>query len=134
LLGLKLRVDLAHKDFLPDFNVQYMWFRTDPYEYRARYQISVGIRIPIYRTRRQEHELAQAELEERRAHTELESESQQVASDLRQQYATAEQSAKLLKIYREGFSGLASFLCGCAHARRAVLADACRTRNCIGKH
>jgi outer membrane protein TolC len=98
----KLQVDLSHKDFYPDFNVQYMWFRTDPYEYRARYQISIGIRIPIYRTRRQEHELAQAELEERRAHTELESESQQVASDLRQQYATAEQSAKLLKIYREG--------------------------------
>ena len=97
-----LEVDLAHKDFDPDFNVQYMWFRTDPYEYRARYQLSIGIRIPIYRTRRQQHELAEAEIEKSRARTELESESQQIASELRQQYVTAEESAKLLKIYREG--------------------------------
>jgi outer membrane protein TolC len=97
-----LQVDLAHKDFDPDFNVQYMWFRTDPYQYRARYQLSVGIRIPIYRTRRQQRELAEAELERNRARSQLEAQSQQVASDLRQQYVTAEQSAKLLKIYREG--------------------------------
>jgi outer membrane protein, heavy metal efflux system len=97
-----LEVDLAHKDFDPDFNVQYVWLRPDPFNYRARYQLSVGIRIPIYRTRRQGHELAEAEIEKSRARTELEAESQQIASELRQQYVTAEQSAKLLKIYREG--------------------------------
>lgn len=98
----KLQVDLAHKDFLPDFDVQYMWGRPDPFEYRARYQLSVGIKIPIYRTRRQKHELAEAELEQESARSEREAESQQVASELRQQYVTAEQTAKLLKIYNEG--------------------------------
>jgi outer membrane protein, heavy metal efflux system len=97
-----LQVDLAHKDFDPDFNVQYVWFRTDPFNYRARYQLSVGIRIPIYRTRKQKRELAEAELEKNWASSEVEAQSQQVASDLRQQYVTAEQSGKLLKIYREG--------------------------------
>jgi outer membrane protein, heavy metal efflux system len=97
-----LQVDLAHKDFDPDFNIQYMWMRTDPFNYRARYQLSVGIRIPIYRTRKQKRELAEAELERDRASSEVKAQSQQVASDLRQQYVTAQQSAKLLKIYREG--------------------------------
>ena len=30
-----LQVDLARKDFYPDFNVQYMWQRTDPTKFRA---------------------------------------------------------------------------------------------------
>src|SRR6266404_5998549 len=30
-----LQVDLARKDFYPDFNVQYMWQRTDPTQFRA---------------------------------------------------------------------------------------------------
>ncbi|MGH9564135.1 MAG: TolC family protein [Terracidiphilus sp.] len=97
-----LQIDLAHKDFDPDFNVQYMWMRSDPFNYRARYQLSIGIRIPIYRTRKQKRELGEAEIEKNRASSELEAQSQQVASQLRQQYVTAEESAKLLKIYREG--------------------------------
>ncbi len=97
-----LKVDLAHKDFYPDFNVQYTWLRPDPSQFRAEYQISFGVRIPIYRNRRQKPELAQAELEKSRAASELEAASQQVASGLRQQYVTAEESANLLKIYREG--------------------------------
>jgi outer membrane protein, heavy metal efflux system len=43
----KLQVDLAHKDFYPDFNVQYMWQRTDPAQFRAYYMLSVGVRVPI---------------------------------------------------------------------------------------
>ena len=45
-----LQIDLAKKDFYPDFNVQGMWQRTDPSQYRAYYQFAVGMRIPIYRT------------------------------------------------------------------------------------
>jgi outer membrane protein, heavy metal efflux system len=116
-----LRVDLARKDFYPDFNVQYMWLRPDPFQYRARYELSVGIRIPLYRGRKQQAELTQAELEKRRARSELDAESQQVASVLRQQYVAAEKSAELLKIYREGLqpqaraelqAGMAAFEAG----------------------
>ncbi len=45
----KLQVDLAHKDFYPDFNVQYMWQRTDPTQFRAYYMLTFGLRVPIYR-------------------------------------------------------------------------------------
>src|ERR1700682_1375696 len=98
----KLQVDLAHKDFYPDFNVQYMWQRTDPAQFRAYYMLSVGIKVPIYHRRKQRPELAQAELELNRSHSESEVQSQQVAFELRSEYETAQKTAELLKIYREG--------------------------------
>jgi outer membrane protein, heavy metal efflux system len=97
-----LQVDLAKKDFYPDFNVQGMWQRTDPTQFRAYYQFTVGMRIPIYRSRRQRPELAQAESDRDRAKSDYEAQSQQTAFQLRQQFVTAEKSAELLKIYREG--------------------------------
>src|SRR5579859_4080785 len=99
-----LQVDLARKDFYPDFNVQYMWQRTDPTQFRAYYMLSVGVRVPIYRSRKQRPELAQAQSEELRARSELEAQSQQVASELRAQYVVAQQTTELLKIHREGLS------------------------------
>jgi len=97
-----LQVDLAKKDFYPDFNAQFMWQRTDPTQYRAYYQFTVGMRIPIYRGRRQRPELAQAESDRDRAKSEVEMQLQQTAFQLRQQFLSAEKSAELLKIYREG--------------------------------
>jgi len=98
----KLQVDLAHKDFYPDFSLQYMWQRTDPTQFRAYYMLSFGVRFPIYRSAKQRPELAQAESELNRSHSELESQSQQIASELRIQYDTVEKTADLLRIYKEG--------------------------------
>ncbi len=98
----KLQVDLAHKDFYPDFNVQYAWERPDPTQYRARYTVSVGVRIPIYRNRKQRPELVQAEAELSRSRSQHDAESQQVALQLRTAFDTAQKTAELLKIYREG--------------------------------
>ena len=98
----RLQVDLAHKDFYPDFNLQYMWQRTDPTQFRAYYMLSVGVRLPIYRSRKQRPELAQAEAELSRSHSELEVQSQHVVSELRVQYETAQKTAELLKIDKEG--------------------------------
>src|SRR5229473_1079935 len=99
-----LQVDLARKDFYPDFNVQYMWQRTDPTQFRAYYMVSVGIKVPIYRSRKQRPELAKAESEQLRARSELQAQSQQVASELRSQYVIVQQTSELLKIHREGLS------------------------------
>src|SRR6202158_5247579 len=98
----KLQVDLAHKDFYPDFNVQYMWQRTDPKQFRAYYMLSFGVRVPIYRSRKQRPELAQAEAELNRSRSESEVQSQQVAFEVRSAYETEKKSAELLKLYREG--------------------------------
>src|SRR6267378_891572 len=99
-----LQVDLAHKDFYPDFNVQYMWQRTDPTQFRAYYMLTFGVRVPIYRSRKQRPELAQAEAEKLRAGSELQAQSQQVAAELRAEYVLAQQTSELLKIHREGLS------------------------------
>src|SRR2546426_10107121 len=98
----RLQVDLAKKDFYPDFNLQYMWQRTDPTQFRAYYMVTLGVRIPIYRGRRQRPELAQAEADQHRARSEYEAQTQQIAFQLRQRFLGAEKSAELLKIYREG--------------------------------
>jgi len=99
-----LQVDLARKDFYPDFNVQYMWQRTDPTQFRAYYMLSVGVRVPIYRGRKQRPELAQAEAEKLRAGSELQAQSQQIAAELCAQYVLVQQTSELLKIHREGLS------------------------------
>jgi hypothetical protein len=46
--------------------------------------------------------LAQAEADLSRSRSELDSQSQQVAAELRTEYDTAQQTADLLKIYRQG--------------------------------
>jgi cobalt-zinc-cadmium efflux system outer membrane protein len=97
-----LQVEAAKKDFYPDFNVQGMWQRTDPTQFRAYYQFTVGMRIPIYRSRRQRPELAQAESNHARAKSDYDTQSQRTAFQLRQQFISADKSAELLKIYREG--------------------------------
>jgi len=98
----ELQVDLAHKDFYPDFSLQYMWQRTDPAQYRAYYMLSFGVRVPIYRGRKQRPELAQAEADLNRSRSEAEVRSQQVAFELQTEYDTAQKTAEMLKIYREG--------------------------------
>jgi outer membrane protein TolC len=97
-----LQVDLAHKDFYPDFNVQYMWQRTDPAQFRAYYMFSLGIRVPIYRSQKQRPQLAQAEADLSRSRSDYEAQMQQVAFELRTEYDTVDKTAELLKIYREG--------------------------------
>jgi len=97
-----LQVDLARKDFYPDFNVQYLWQRTDPTQYRAYYMLNFTVRVPIYRGRKQRPELAQAEAELSRSRSEVESQTQQVAFELRTEYETTQKTAEILKIYQEG--------------------------------
>jgi outer membrane protein TolC len=98
----QLQVDLAHKDFYPDFNLQYAWQRTDPTRFRAYYALTLGVRIPIYKARKQQPALAQAQTDLLRSRSELESQSLDVAAELGNQYATERRTRDLLKIYREG--------------------------------
>jgi outer membrane protein TolC len=97
-----LQVDSARKDFYPDFSLQYMWQRTDPAQFRAYYMLTFSVRVPIYRSRKQRPELAQAEAALNRSRNEYEVQTQQVAFELQIEYETAQKTAELLKIYREG--------------------------------
>jgi cobalt-zinc-cadmium efflux system outer membrane protein len=96
-----LGVEIAKKDFLPDFNVQYMWQHTRS-PFPDRYSLSFGVKIPIYRARRQNPELAQAAEELNQSRREYEAQVQQAYFEVKDQYLAADTSAKVLKMYREG--------------------------------
>ena len=96
-----LQLELARKDFYPDFNVQYMWQHTAE-QFRDYYMLSFGVRIPIYRSRKQRPEVAQAVEELHRSRREYEAQVQQAYFDIRDQYLRAETAARILKMYREG--------------------------------
>ena len=70
-----LQLELAHKDFYPDFSVQYMWQHTAE-QFRDYYMLSVGVKIPIYRSRKQRSEVAQAVEELHRSRREYEAQVQ----------------------------------------------------------
>ncbi len=93
------QVDLAHKNFRPDFNVQYAYQHTNG-DTRDYYMGTFGIRLP--NRGRQKAELAEAQQNQERARREADSESQRVLSEVQQQFVRAKTSEERLKIYSDG--------------------------------
>ena len=93
------KVELAHKNFRPDFNIQYN-YEHNASQFRDYYMATFGIRLP--NRGRQKAELAEAQENQERARQELDSESQRVLSDVQQQYVRAKTSEERLKIYSDG--------------------------------
>lgn len=96
-----LQVELAHKDFLPDFNVQYMWQHTGP-DFRDYYMLTAGARIPIHRIRKQKPEVFQAVEELNSSRHAYEAQVQQTYFEVKDRMLAIDTSAQLLKIYRDG--------------------------------
>lgn len=99
--GQSLQVELARKDFYPDFNVQYLYQHTAA-PFPERYMLSVGVKIPIYRSRRQRPEVAEAAEQLNSARRAYEAQVQQTYFEVRDQYLVADSDSKVLRIYREG--------------------------------
>jgi outer membrane protein, heavy metal efflux system len=93
------QVELARKNFRPDFNVQYNYEHTGS-QTRDYYMATFGIRLP--NRGRQKAELAEAQENQERARQELDGESQRVLSEVQQQYVRATTSEERLKIYSDG--------------------------------
>lgn len=93
------RVELAHKNFRPDFNVQYTYEHTAS-QFRDYYMAGFGIRLP--NRGRQKAELAEAQENQERAEKELDAESQRVLSEVQQEYVKAKTAEERLKIYSDG--------------------------------
>jgi len=93
------QVELAHKNFRPDFNVTYTYEHTAD-KFRDYYMATFGIRLP--NRGRQKSELAEAEENWERARQELDAESQRVFSEVQQQYVRAKTAEERLKIYSDG--------------------------------
>jgi outer membrane protein TolC len=93
------QVALAHKEFLPDFNVQYMYQNTDR-KFRDYYMLTFGITLPNRGRRRAE--LAEASEKQERAQQDLRAEVQRQMAEIQQQFVIVQTSKEQLKIYREG--------------------------------
>ncbi len=147
-------MDLAKKDFYPDFNLQYMWQRTDPTQFRAYYSVTLGVRYsdlsrtpPAARTSSSRSGSEPGEKRVRDPDTAnrfpastaiLErGEIGRTAQDLprRVNASSARRTASrygCLPIQSPGFSGVARILPRRTQVRRGVLADTFGTRDGIG--
>ena len=96
-----LQVELARKDFYPDFNVEYLYQHTAA-PFPERYMLSVGVKLPIFRSRRQRPEVAEAAEQLNSARRTYEAQVQQTYFQVRDQYLVADSDSKVLKIYRDG--------------------------------
>lgn len=93
------QVELAKKEFRPDFTVQYMYQNTDR-KFRDYYMASFSFNLP--NRGRRKAELAQAEANREQADKQLEAEIQQRLAEVQDQYVVAQTSTEQLKIYKEG--------------------------------
>ena len=93
------QVDLAKKEFRPDFAVQYMYQNTDR-KFRDYYMASFSVTLP--NRGRRKAALAEAEASRDQAHKQLEAEVQQRMAEVQDQYVVAQTSAEQLKIYKDG--------------------------------
>ena len=126
-------VELAHKNFRPDFNVQYSYQHTSS-EFRDYYIATFGLRLP--NRGRQKAELLEAQEKQERARRELDAESQRVLSEVQQQYVRAKTSEERLKIYSDGLvpqseATFSSALSAYQSNKQDFEVDALRYRMCL---
>lgn len=108
-------VDLAHKEFRPDFEVSYMYQNTDR-KFRDYYMATFNVNFP--RRKPRQAALAEAQVNVQRAQQELDTELQCALAEVQRQYVVTKTSEEQLLIYRDGLlpqakatiqAGLASY-------------------------
>jgi len=92
-------VELAQKEFRPDFEVSYMYENTDR-KFRDYYMLSFGVNFPRRKPRRAA--LAQAQVNIERSQQEQDSQLQAALAEVQKQYVIVKTSEEQLLIYRDG--------------------------------
>ena len=96
----QLAMDLAHKDYLPDFSVGYM------YEQRPAmpdmHGFTLTLNIPVFYKSKQREEVRQAKEEELSAASARDNRQNELYFDLKQNYLAAKASENLLKLFSQG--------------------------------
>jgi outer membrane protein, heavy metal efflux system len=92
-------VELAQKEFRPDFGVSYMYENTDR-KFRDYYELSFNVNFP--RRKPRQAALAQAQVNVERAQTDLDTRLQAALTDVQKQFITIKTSEEQLLIYRDG--------------------------------
>lgn len=92
-------VDLASKEFRPDFELSYMYQNTDR-KYPDYYMLTFSVNFP--RRKPRQAALAQAQVNAQRAERELDTQLQGALANVQRQYVIAKTSEEQLLIYRDG--------------------------------
>jgi cobalt-zinc-cadmium efflux system outer membrane protein len=92
-------VELAQKEFQPDFGVSYMYENTDS-KFRDYYQLSLNVNFP--RRKPRQAALAQAQVNVERSQTDLDTQLQAALAEVQKQYVMVKTSEEQLLIYRDG--------------------------------
>ena len=102
----QLAVELAHKDYLPDFGVEYM------HQYRSMQPgmdgMTFTVNIPIFYKTKQREEVRQATEEVLAAERSRDNRKVELQFELKQQYLAAQASRQLLDLYSKGVVPLSS--------------------------
>lgn len=93
-------VELARREFRPDFGLSYMWQRTDPTNFRAYYMLTFDVNFP--RRKPRQAALAAAEINTERARREQEAQAQAALAEVKKQIVDVQASDEQARIYREG--------------------------------
>ena len=118
LLGLKSLIDrsaatldLARKDYYPDFDVKFAYGQRDraPDGMRRDQMVSltVAINLPIWRQTKRDPQVAEAIAMQHQAMDMYQAQRNEVSSKVRQHVANAEQSLKSARLYETGILPLA---------------------------
>lgn len=99
LASADARIQVAKKDFRPDFNVQYMYENTDR-KFRDYYVATFSVTLP--NRGRRKAELAEAEANHQQASKQLEAEVQRRLAEVQDQYVVAQTSEEQLRIFKDG--------------------------------
>lgn len=94
-------VEIAKRDYLPDFTVGYTYEKTGP-GFQDYYMLSLGAKIPLYFWRKQKPAVEQAVLEKESARADAYSKRLSVMSDLQNQVIALQTTQRVLKLYDEG--------------------------------
>jgi cobalt-zinc-cadmium efflux system outer membrane protein len=92
-------VELAQKEFRPDFGVSYMYENTDR-KFRDYYELSFNVNFP--RRKPRQAALAQAQVNVERAQTDLDTRLRAELTEVQKQFITIKTSEEQLLIYRDG--------------------------------
>src|ERR1700676_1909960 len=92
-------VELAQKEFRPDFGVSYMYENTDR-KFRDYYELSLNVDFP--RRKPRQAALAQAQVNVERAQEDLDTQLQAALAEVQKQYVMVKTSEEQLLIYRDG--------------------------------
>ena len=92
-------VELARKEFRPDFGVSYTYENTGP-KFRDYYMLAFNVNFP--RRKPRQAALAEAQVNVERAQEELDTQLQSALAEVQRQYVITKTSEEQLLIYRDG--------------------------------